>query len=60
MMPHAKSSTLIGIKCNTIITAKRSKAASQLSSGTEKLKVLKWNKRKKVTEEINQNADDDE
>lgn len=44
MMPQASKSTRIGIKCSTSITANRSKAARQLSSGTEKLKVLRVKK----------------
>lgn len=41
MMPHIISKALIGIKCSTSIAPNNRRAVSQLSSGTEKLKVLK-------------------
>lgn len=51
MMPQASKSTRIGMKCSTSITAKRSKAARQLSSGTEKLKVLQKKHKKGMMNE---------
>lgn len=51
MMPQASKSTRMGMKWSTTITANRSKAARLLSSGTEKLKVLRMKKRQTMRNE---------
>lgn len=47
MMPHSIRSTRMGTKCNTRQATNNNNAVSQLNSGTEKLKVLKLEEKKK-------------
>lgn len=45
MTPQNISKALIGTKCSTSIAQNSKRAVNQLNKGTEKLKVLKVNKK---------------